>query len=446
MGSTYYETPNVDALAKSGMVFMNAYTASPLCSATRSSIMSGTWPARNGLTSAAGHLKEITYKSTLQEKADSKFKAIQAKSASRINPDYYTMAEAFKDGGYITGHIGKWHIGDEPSDPLSQGFDVDIPHTNAPSPLPNGWFAPWPVWKGEGKEGDHLEDRMAEEAVNFIKKNNPKKTGKPFLLDYWAFSVHSPWKAKKEIIEKYEKKTNFYEAQHSAVYAAMVEIMDQAVGKLMNTLKEEGLIDNTIVIFYSDNGGWYLGAKNYVDPDYVNQPLGSNYPLKDSKASIYEGGTRVPLAISWPGKINAESINHQAIVSSVDIYPTLIDLCGIKAKKKSQFDGVSIKQALMGKDLERDEIYCHFPHYIKATGNVPSTYVRKGHWKLIKHYHDNNDQTHRYELFNLHTDIGETLNVAGVYPEKVKALNLLIEKHLADTGGVVPIANPDYNN
>jgi arylsulfatase A-like enzyme len=138
MGSTYYETPNTDALAESGMVFMNAYSASPLCSATRSSIMSGMWPARNGLTSAAGHLKEATYKSVLNKKPNPKRKAIDAISASRINPEYYTMAEAFKDGGYTTAHIGKWHIGEEPSDPLSQGFDVDIPHTNAPSPLPNG--------------------------------------------------------------------------------------------------------------------------------------------------------------------------------------------------------------------------------------------------------------------------------------------------------------------
>ena len=287
---------------------------------------------------------------------------------------------------------------------------------------------------------------MAEEALDFIKKNNPRNTGKPFLLDYWAFSVHSPWKAKKEIIEKYEKKANYYESQHSAVYAAMVEIMDQAVGNLMNALKEEGLTDNTIVLFYSDNGGWYLGAQRFVDPDYVNQPLGSNYPLRDGKASIYEGGTRVPLAVSWPKKIKAGSVNHQAIVSSVDIYPTLLDLCGIKTQKKSQLDGVSIKQALMGNDLGRDEIYCHFPHYIKSTGNVPSTYVRKGDWKLIKHHYDNDDQTHRYELFNLHTDIGETLNVAEVYPDKVEALNLLIEKHLSETGAVVPIANPDYAN
>ena len=123
-----------------------------------------------------------------------------------------------------------------------------------------------------------------------------------------------------------------------------------------------------------------------------------------------------------------------------------MDLCGIKPKNKSQLDGVSIKPALMGKDMERDEIYCHFPHYIKSTGNVPSTYVRKGDWKLIKHYHDNEDQSHRYELFNLHTDIGETINVSQFYPEKVNELSLLIEKHLAETGGVVPIPNPDYNN
>lgn len=444
MGSTYYETPNIDALARGGMKFMNAYSASPLCSATRASIITGTWPTRNGLTGASGHEKEIRYEAKLQENVGSNSKAIQAISASRIEPERYTLAEAFKDGGYTTAHIGKWHIGDGPSEPLSQGFDVDIPRTNAPSPLPNGWFAPWPVWEGEGKEGDHLEDRMAEKAVNFIKQNNPKKTGKPFLLDYWAFSVHSPWEAKKEIIEKYEKKANYYEAQHSAVYAAMVEIMDQAVGKLMNTLREEGLTDNTIVIFCSDNGGWYKSASRFVDPDYVHQPLGSNYPLRDGKASVYEGGTRVPLSISWPGNIKAGSTNHQAIVSSVDFYPTLLDLCGVEPKEKTQLDGVSIKPALMGKDLNRDEIYCHFPHYVPATGNVPGTYVRKGDWKLIKHYHDNDDQSHRYELFNLHTDIGETINLAKVYPNKVKELNLLIEKHLSETGGVAPIANPNY--
>jgi len=445
MGSTYYETPHVDAIAANGMRFMNAYTASPLCSATRSSIMSGTWPARNGLTGASGHEQEVRYEALLMEKGRADQKALNVRGASRLRPDYYTMAEAFKDGGYTTAHIGKWHIGTEPSDPLSQGFDMDIPHTNAPSPLPEGWFAPWPVWEGEGEEGDHLEDRMAEEAVKFIKENNPKKTGKPFLLDYWAFSVHSPWKAKQEIIRKYEKKTNFYEGQHNAVYAAMVEIMDQAVGRLMTTLKEEGLIDNTIVIFYSDNGGWFLSAKKYVDPKYVDVPIGTNYPLRDGKASIYEGGTRVPLAISWPGHIEPGSVNHDAIVSSVDMYPTLIDLCGIKPNKKAQqLDGSSIKPALEGKKMVKDEIYCHFPHYVPATGNVPSTYVRKGEWKLIKHYCDNEDQTHRFELFNLHTDIGEMINLASTFPERVEEMNLLIEQHLADTQGIFPVANPDY--
>ncbi len=444
MGSTYYETPNVDAIAASGMMFMNAYSASPLCSATRNSIMSGTWPARNGLTGASGHVPEVRYKAALRKKSAPDRKALDVVDASRLNPDFYTLAEAFQEGGYTTAHFGKWHIGDQPSDPLSQGFDIDIPHTNAPSPLPEGWFAPWPVWPGEGEEGDHLEDRMAEEAVKFLKEYNPKKTGKPFLLDYWAFSVHSPWKAKQEIIDKYEKKTNFYKGQHTAVYAAMVEIMDQAIGRLMKTLEEEGLIDNTIVIFYSDNGGWFLSSKNYVHPEYVDVPMGTNYPLRDGKASIYEGGTRVPLAISWPGHIEAGSVNHEAIVSSVDMYPTLIDLCGIRPNKEAQLDGSSIKPALMGKELVHDEIYCHFPHYIPATNNVPSTYVRKGDWKLIKHYHDNDDQTHRYELFNLHTDIGEMINLASTFPEKVEEMNLMIEQHLAETDAVVPVANPDY--
>jgi len=174
MGSTYYETPHVDAIAANGMSFMNAYTASPLCSATRSSIMSGTWPASNGLTGASGHEEEVRYEAQLMEKGKADQKALNVRGASRLRPDYYTMAEAFQDGGYTTAHIGKWHIGTSPSDPLSQGFDIDIPHTNAPSPLPEGWFAPWPVWEGEGEEGDHLEDRMAEEAVKFIKEHNPQ--------------------------------------------------------------------------------------------------------------------------------------------------------------------------------------------------------------------------------------------------------------------------------
>ena len=232
MGSRYYETPHVDSIAENGMVFMNAYTANPLCSPTRASILSGTWPARHGLTSAAGHLKEARETSVRKPKDRPDRKTLDTVSATRLKPDYYTLAEAFKDAGYKTAHFGKWHIGTAPSDPLSQGFDVDVPHTNAPSPLPKGWFAPWPVWPGEGKEGDHLEDRMADEAVAFIKEH--KDT--PFLLHYWAFSVHSPWNAKQELIDKYKKKTNYYAAQHNPVYAAMVETMDKAVGRLLQPL------------------------------------------------------------------------------------------------------------------------------------------------------------------------------------------------------------------
>ena len=445
MGSTFYETPNIDLIARNGVSFKNAYTASPLCSATRASIITGTWPARNGITAAAGHERGVRYTSKLSEKPQSSQKAIETISASRIRPEVYTLAEAFKDSGYITAHLGKWHIGEEPSDPLSQGFDVDIPHTNAPGPLGDGWFAPWPVWKGMGKEGDHLEDQMAKEASKFIVANNPRKTGKPFLLNYWAFSVHSPWHAKQELIDKYVKKADHFEAQHSALYAAMIETMDHAVGKLIKTLKQENLIEDTIIIFYSDNGGWYLGSNKHVHPDYINTPIGSNYPLRNGKASIYEGGTRVPLVISWPGKIMKGFVNEKDIVTSVDIYPTLLEMCGINPKQDVKFDGISIFQTLKGEHLERDEIYCHFPHYISRTGQVPSTYVRKGHWKLIKYYHDGPRQENRYELYNLYQDIGETFNLADAYPDKVRSLDQLIEKHLMETGGIVPIANPNYS-
>ncbi len=444
MGSQYYETPHTDSISENGMVFMNAYTANPLCSPTRASIMSGTWPARNGLTSAAGHVKDARLTSVRKQKDRPDKRALEAVSATRLHPDSYTLAEAFRDAGYRTAHVGKWHMGTAPSDPLSQGFDVDIPHTNAPSPLPEGWFAPWPVWRGQGKKGDHLEDRMAEEAVAFIKQHRKDHKDVPFLLNYWAFSVHSPWNAKQAVIDKYVRKTDHYAARHNPVYAAMIDIMDQAVGRLLQALEESGLSENTIVIFYSDNGGWYKDASKFVHPDYVRIPMGSNTPLREGKASIYEGGTRVPLAISWPGHIKPGSVNHQAIVSSVDIYPTLLDLCNIKPKQPVPLDGISIKAALQGKVLERDEIYCHFPHYIKATGNAPATYVRKGNWKLIKFYHDRDDQTHRFELYNLHWDISEIANVASAHPQRVQQLNALIETHLHETGGIVPLANPDY--
>jgi len=440
MGSQFYQTPHVDKLATQGMLFTDAYAANPLCSPTRASVLTGLWPSRIGITSATCHLADTTFKASIGTTAPPKKRTVEPSSATRLNTDYFTIAESFKKAGYKTAHIGKWHLGPPPFSPLEQGFDVDIPHSNAPSPLGSGYIHPWPVWPGEGKPGDHIEDRMAEEAVRFIKEN---KDG-PFLMHYWAFSPHSPYQTKPELVEKYEKLADPNDPQHNPVYAGMIEVFDDAVGRLLTTLDEAGIADNTIVIFFSDNGGWTRGAYAHVHPaKYNGVPQTSTAPLRGCKAMIEEGGVRVPLIVRWPEHIQAGSRSGD-IVSSVDIYPTLLELCGLSPETGQAFDGMSIVPSLKGEKLGRDEYFCHFPHSVLAP--APASSVRKGEWKLIKYYHDNVDKTHRYELYNLKRDIGETTDCLRQFPEKAEQLKKLLEQYIADTGTVVPIPNPNYMN
>ena len=440
MGSTLYESPNIDRIAENGIKYMNAYTASPFCSPTRASLMTGLYPSRIGITTPACHVPEVVLEKKLAEKASPKDRCLLPITLTRLKTGYNTYAEDFQKAGYLTAHFGKWHLGPEPYSPLEHGFDIDIPHTPAPSPLPDGFFAPWPVYPGEGKTGDHLEDRMAEEAVDFIRKN----ADKPFLLNYWAFSVHSPWHTKQALIEKYENKADPLDPQHNPVYAGMVEVMDDAVGRLLDALEEEGILDNTIVIFFSDNGGWSWGAFNHVHEEYIGMPQTSCLPLRGGKAMIYEGGVRVPLLVSWPGEIEAGQVNNKHIVSSVDIYPTLLDMCGIAPVEGQEFDGESILATMKSGIFTRDEYFCHFPHNVRATGNIAGTTVRKGEWKLIKYYHDNYDQSHRYELYNLDWDIGEIMNLYSAFPEKAEELMTLMDEYMVDSESLAPVANPDY--
>jgi len=443
-GSTFFETPNIDRLAKRGMLFTQAYAASPLCSPTRGSILTGLYPGRIGITTPCCHEPAVRLEATLAAKAQPYKRALEAVSASRLKTEYYTLAEAFHDDGYVTGHFGKWHLGEEPYSPLQQGFDVDVPHYSGPGPA-GSYQGPWkfpPKLNFIGQPGENIEDRMADEAIKFLKTNKDK----PFYLNYWAFSVHGPWDSKPEVIEKYRGKAKPDSAQRNPVYGAMVETLDKNVGKLLDTLDELKIADNTIIVFFSDNGGLYQTNKCLV-PGYDDIPITSNAPLRGGKATIYEGGTREPCVVVWPGKVKPAS-QSDAFFSSVDWYPTLLEMTGVTPKQAVKFDGVSEVPALLGKGAPRDTVFCFFPHYIPAHNidTVPSVWVRRGDWKLIRFFCDSPDQTDRFELYNLKDDLGETKNLAAEHPDKVKEFDALISEHLKEINAVIPVKNPAYDS
>ncbi len=432
-GSTFYRTPNIARLARQGMYFPNAYSASPLCSPTRASILTGQSPARIGITSPACHLPRVRTEASVEPSAAAHRKILGCRSATRLKLEYHTLAEALKEAGYATGHFGKWHLGREPYDPLRQGFDVDIPHWPGPGPA-GSFVAPWkfPDFK-ERTPNEHIEDRMGDEAVAFLEAH---KEG-PFFLNYWQFSVHAPFDAKKELIEEYKARVDPENPQRSPTYAAMVQSLDDNVGKIMEAVERLGIAKDTIVIFFSDNGGNMYNTVDGTTPT-------SNAPLRGGKATMYEGGIRVPCIIVWPGVVQAGSTNP-SLIQSVDFYPTILDILGLEAEHGQVFDGVSILAALRGNRLSRDTLFFYFPHAPRVPEWLPpSVSVRKGDFKLIRIFHDNEDLSHRYELYNLAEDMGERNNLAAGLPGKVKELDALIERFLDDTKAVVPKPNPRY--
>ncbi len=441
-GSTFYKTPNIDALARRGMLFRNAYSASPLCSPTRASILTGLAPARIGITAPNCHLPEVQLEKRLV-KGSPGAKVLVADSITRLKTDYRTLPKALHEAGYATGHFGKWHLGAAPYSPLEHGFDVDLPHTPGPGPGGgNGYFAPWTFWKGQGKPDDHIEDRMAAEAVKFMRANKDR----PFFLNYWAFSVHSPWMGKPDYVTEAAKRARPGALQRNPVYAAMVQSLDDAVGRLVGTLDELKLTKNTIIVFTSDNGGWHNVAKEATNnAQFADIPVTSNAPLRSGKASNYEGGTRVPLMVAWPGKI-APGATSDALFQSTDFFPTLLEACDLTPQVGQKFDGVSQMPALRGKGAPRQIMFSHFPHGGRADieGFLPGTWVRRGDWKLIRFFADNADGSDRLELYNLKDDEGETKNLAAEKPQLSAELNDLIAGFLKDTEAVIPVRNPNY--
>jgi arylsulfatase A-like enzyme len=430
----FYQTPNIERLAKRGMTFTRAYSASPLCSPTRAAILTGMSPARTGITAPNCHLPEVVMKASAQAKAAPENKTTVCRSVTRLDTNYFTLAKTLKQAGYATGHFGKWHLGPEPYSPLQHGFDVDVPHHPGPGPA-GSFVAPWKFKDFKhNTPGEHIEDRMAKEAVAWMEKNKDR----PFYLNYWMFSVHAPFDAKKALIEKHRARVNPSDPQRSPTYAAMVESMDDAVGTLLDALDRLGLAHKTIVVFTSDNGG-----NMYSDVDRTVPT--SNHPLRGGKATMFEGGTRVPCVVAWPGVTRAGS-RSDAMIQSEDYYPTFFAGLGLAQAAGQRFDGTSFLSALKGEPFERGAIFQYFPHNPTVPDWLPpSVSAHRGDWKLIRVFHGGTNGNHRHLLFNLRDDLGEKSNLAAQQPERVRELDALIERFLADTRAVLPLPNPAFD-
>ncbi|WP_109831301.1 sulfatase [Reichenbachiella versicolor] len=423
-GSDLYQTPNVDRLAEDGVKFTDAYAACTVCSPSRASLMTGKYPATINCTDwITGHKKPFA-------------KMAIPEWTMYMDPKEYTLAEALKDEGYNTIHLGKWHLGEtENYWPENQGFDQNIAGHSAGSPKSHGgggYFSPYQNPRLEdGPEGEYLTERLAAEASAYIQASATSE--KPFYMNLWLYNVHTPLQAKEDKIRKYEAIANDSLHHSNPVYAAMVEHMDDAVGQVVDQLKATGIYDNTIFIFFSDNGGL---RKNFKK----TQSVTDNYPLRSGKGDIYEGGVRVPLVISWPDGIEGGRIS-KTIAISPDIYPTVLSL--IKSQNTEalkNIDGKDLSSTLLSnQDQDRGAVYWHYPHY-HLEGAKPYSAVRKGNWKLIQVFEEE-----QLQLYNLKEDIGETINKVDEQPDITKELFQMLNQWREKVGAQLPTANPNYD-
>ena len=404
-GSDLHETPNIDKLARQGMRFTDAYAAAPICSPTRASIMTGKYPARLHMT--------IWYESSANPPRNRKL--IPPVTQGNMPHEQVTIAEVLKDAGYFTAHMGKWHLGNAAHYPQTQGFDVNIGGTfwGAPTTFfyPYGGPSRWKEYRYVphlefGAEGEYLTDRLTDEALRIMDKVKEK----PFFLNLWYHTVHTPIEGKPELVEYYKNKVKPGMHHQNYEYAAMVHSLDENVGRILDKIDELGITENTIVVFFSDNGG-YINKFN-------NKVVTSNYPLRSGKGSLYEGGIRDPLIIRWPGVTRAGSVCREPI-SSIDFYPTFLDMTGLAgdSNHNADMDGLSLVPLLKNPvaKLKREALFWHYPHYYPTTTPVSS--IRQGDWKLLEYYEDNH-----VELYNLKNDISEQNDLAETMPEKAKEL------------------------
>lgn len=426
MGSSYYETPNIDKLAAGGVVFTQAYAAAANCSPTRASIMTGKYPARLGITD---WIRPSVWRDGT-ENADSYVhdpgkKLLCPHYPLKLDTNEITIAELLQQVGYTTMHIGKWHLGGPGYLPENQGFDYNFAGFDYGQPP--SYYAPYTSYWAPGgipaimplSDDEYLTDREAIEAVRFIKEHKKDR----FFLNLWHYAVHTPIEPKKNHLEYFESKVS-ESGQNNPKYAAMIKSVDEALGKIIATLEAENLLENTLVIFYSDNGG----HNGYT----------SNAPLRSGKGNPWEGGIREPLVMHWPAQIRAGT-TFEGPVSSIDLLPTLCGIAGVDNSAMPEVDGIDVFPAVVNNsETGRQDLFWHFPHYRSYEDVRPFSIVRSANWKLIRFWEG------RVELYDLKKDPSETNNVAGENPEVLIQLESKLDKWLMDTGARIPRINAEF--
>ncbi|MEL7496278.1 MAG: sulfatase [Planctomycetota bacterium] len=434
-GSEFYESPHIDRIAQEGIRFSYGYAACQVCSPSRASLMTGKYPARIKVTDWIGAPMGEDWKRNTQ--------LLPAQYRMQLPQEETTIAEAFQAAGYTTFFAGKWHLGGEGSFPEDHGFDINIGGHHRGSP-PGGFFAPFKNPKMEdAAPGTSLPIHLGQETAKFIEAQQDKR----FFAFLSFYSVHGPTQTTPELWKKYREKaikmagdeptesrfivdrtTPVRQVQDNPIYAGMIESMDDAVGIVLKKLESLGLADNTIVVFTSDNGGVSAGDSKST----------SNLPLRGGKGRQWEGGIREPFLIRYPKTIKPGSISEQPVIGT-DLYPTLLELCGIELKPKQHVDGVSLMPIFSGRTIAPRNLFWHYPHYGNQ-GGEPSTIVSDGTWKLIWYHEDE-----RSELYQIKQDIGEQTDVAKKHPGQVLRMKAQINAFLEKTDAEMPMRNSNFD-
>lgn len=418
MGSAYYETPNVDRLAHEGMLFNNAYANAPNCAPSRAALLSGQYPPRTGI---------YTVGSAERGKAEAR-KLVPVQNRITLDLEVVTLAESLRAAGYVTGHAGKWHLGGKDHLPANQGFDWSV--GGDPSGNPPGYFFPWLRPEGSlpglesGVEGEYLTERLVDETIEFITRPHDK----PFFMLLSHYAVHWPIEARPELIEHYRDKPGS-NGQGNPTYAAMIQSVDEGVGRLLTALDEHDLARNTVVIFHSDNGGF--------------GPVTSMAPLRGSKGMLYEGGIRVPLIVRWPGHVRPGSTSNTPAIGT-DLYPTLLEIAAGQPPAGQVLDGASLVPLLEGTgELAARPLFWHFPAYLGRDASVkpgeiwrtvPMSAVRLGRYKLLWSFEDS-----RGELYDLDSDVSESHDLVTELPDKAAELERVLRAWWVATGAYIPV-------